>query len=96
MDDFDLLRAYCERQAEDAFAALVRRYINLVYAAALRQMREPHAAEEVTQVVFTLLARKAASLRRGTILPGWLLRATRYVAANARRSEQRRQNQQRE
>jgi len=36
--DCDLLRRYAETQSEDAFAELVRRYINLVYSAAMRQV----------------------------------------------------------
>ena len=42
MDDLALLRAYAERQAEDAFATLVGRYSALVYSAALdAQSLEP-------------------------------------------------------
>ncbi len=96
MDDFELLQAYVRRHAEDAFAELVSRHIHLVYSAALRQTRMPQMAEEVTQAVFLILARKAAGIRVGTILPGWLLRTTHYTAANARRLEQRRQNMERE
>jgi len=40
--DCDLLRRYAETQSEDAFAELVRRHVNLVYSAAMRQFnREP-------------------------------------------------------
>ena len=59
MDDFDLLDDYCGQGSETAFAALTERYVRLVYSAALRQVRDPHQAEEVMQVVFMLLARKA-------------------------------------
>ena len=92
MGDFTLLQAYAKRRSEDAFVELVNRHIHLVYSAALRQMRDPHAAAEVAQTVFIILARKAQTIREGTILAGWLLRTTRYTAANARRREQRRQN----
>ncbi len=95
MDDFELLQAYVQQRTEGAFEALVGRHLNLVYSAALRQMREPYAAEEVTQIVFIILARKAATIRRGTILPGWLLRATRYTVLDARRRERRRRNMER-
>src|SRR5438045_1862730 len=91
VEDLTLLRSYAEEKSEEAFRTVVDRYVALVYSAALRQTRNPHKAEEVTQAVFIVLARKAGSLRSGTILPGWLFRTTRFAAARAMRTEQRRQ-----
>src|SRR5712691_8534502 len=96
IDDLELLRAYAADGSDDAFRTVLERYVGLVYSAALRQVRNPHLAEEVTQAVFVVLARKAASLRPGTVLAGWLFRTTRFVAARAVRDEQRRQRREHE
>ena len=93
----DLLRRYVCDRSEAAFAELVRQHIDLVYSAALRQVGgDTAAAEDVTQLVFTDLARKAPGLTRHTSLTGWLYTSTRYRAAHARRAEQRRRNHERE
>ena len=91
MTDSELLRTYAKDRSETAFEELVRRHIDLVYSAALRQMNgDAHLAEDVTQSVFADLARKARRLTGHTSLTGWLYTSTRFVAANIRRSEQRR------
>jgi uncharacterized protein (TIGR03435 family) len=95
-DDMTLLREYAGRNSEEAFATLVSRHVNLVYSVALRQVRDPHLAEEITQAVFIILARKAKSLGPKTILPGWLCRTARYVSANALTMQRRRQRREQE
>lgn len=95
-DDMQLLAQYAAAQSEDAFATLVSRYVNLVYSAALRQVGNRHEAEEITQAVFLVLARKARSLRPGTVLSGWLYQTARLTAANALRREIRRQHREQE
>ncbi len=96
MDDLELLRGYGTNSSDEDFRTLLERHINLVYSAALRQVRDPHLAEEITQTVFIVLARKANSLRPGTLLVGWLFRTTRFVAARAMRDEQRRHRREQE
>jgi RNA polymerase sigma factor (sigma-70 family) len=90
MTDFDLLGEYAERRSEAAFTALVERHVGLIYSAALRQVRDPQLAEEVTRATFIILARKARLLRRGTSLSGWLYRTTHFAANGALRTEHRR------
>lgn len=92
MDDAELLRLYAAERSEKAFAELVRRHLGLVYHAALRQCGgDSHRAEDVAQTVFVDLARKAAALSRRPVLAGWLYTSTRYAAAQAVRTEVRRQ-----
>jgi DNA-directed RNA polymerase specialized sigma24 family protein len=90
-DDMTLVREFATSQSEPAFAALVERHIALVHTAALRQTGDAHLAEEITQAVFIILARKAASLGSKTVLSAWLYRATRYAAADALRARRLRQ-----
>jgi uncharacterized protein (TIGR03435 family) len=90
IDDNQLLREFAAQGSETAFAELVRRHVNLVYSVGLRQTGNPHHAEEITQAVFIILARKAGSLGRKTILSGWIYQTARLTAANFQRTERRR------
>lgn len=96
MDDFELLRQYVESGSQEAFAGIVRRYVDMVYSSARRQLRSADRAEDVTQQVFIALAKKARSLDRNVIVGGWLLQATRYAVANERRLQTRRIRHERE
>ncbi|HUA67317.1 MAG TPA: sigma-70 family RNA polymerase sigma factor, partial [Candidatus Saccharimonadales bacterium] len=95
-DDMELVREYAARQSEQAFETLVLRNVSLVHSAALRQVRDPHLAEEITQTVFIILARKAGSLDPKTALPGWLYRTTHYVSAAALKIQLRRERREQE
>lgn len=95
-DDATLLRRYAETGSQDAFAAVVQRHVDLVYAAALRRTGgASDLAADVAQDVFTQLARKAGTLSRHPVLSAWLHTATRYAALNLMLSEQRRKNRER-
>src|SRR5215204_6284718 len=95
MTDFELLQQYVADRAaaQDAFAEIVRRHVDHVYSAALRQTgRDAHDAEEVTQRVFILLAQKAPTLidDPGLLLGGWLFNAVRFIARDVLRKDERR------
>jgi RNA polymerase sigma factor (sigma-70 family) len=89
--DLELLARYTRQQAEDAFAEIVRRHLDLVFSAALRQVRSPQLAEEVAQSAFTDLARQAHRLAPDTVLTAWLYQVTRRTAIDVVRREARRQ-----
>lgn len=89
--DLELLARYTRQHAEDAFAEIVRRHLDLVHSAALRQVRSPQLAEEVAQSVFIDLARDAHRLAPGTVLTAWLYQVTRRTAIDVLRREARRQ-----
>ena len=96
LDDHELLAAYARRGSEAAFATLVSRHVNLVHSAAYRFTGDSQHAEEITQAVFFILARKAGRLGRDVVLSGWLYQAARLTAANFVKGEIRRQKRERE
>src|ERR1017187_7568216 len=95
-DDMGLVREYAASQSEQTFETLVSRHVGLVHSAAVRQGGDPHLAEEISQTVFIILARKAGSLNPKTILAGWLYRTTRYVSAAALKIQRRRERREQE
>jgi RNA polymerase sigma factor (sigma-70 family) len=94
--DMELLGEYAHNKSEAAFASLVSRHVNLVYSVALRLVCDGHLAEEVTQTVIIILARKAARLPRDTIVAGWLYRTTRFAAMKAMTLVRRRHDREQE
>ena len=96
LDDHELLDEFARTESEAAFAALVGRYVNLVYSTARRFAGNPHHAEEITQAVFIILARKAGKLSPRAVLSGWLYQTTRLTAANFMKGEIRRQHREQE
>jgi RNA polymerase sigma factor (sigma-70 family) len=96
-EDTELLRRYAQQASQEAFAELVRRHIDLVYATALRRTNGQHAlAEEATQQAFISLARHAETLTRHPTVAGWLYVTARHAAATLTRSEQSRQSREQE
>src|SRR4051812_20809959 len=95
-NDIALLKQYVDENSEAAFAELVTRHVNLVYSAAIRKIGNAHAAQEISQAVFIIFARKAKSLGAKAILSGWFYQTTRLTAANYLRTEIRRQKREQE
>jgi RNA polymerase sigma factor (sigma-70 family) len=94
--DLELLQRFARDRAQDAFTELVRRHLNLVYSAALRQVRSPQLAEEIAQSVFADLARDARKISGTGVSPvssltPWLFAVTRRTAVDVIRKESRRQ-----
>src|SRR5829696_718868 len=87
MDDWQCLSEYVREGSQSAFREVVSRHVDLVYATCRRVLpaRDAHLAEDATQAVFVILAKKARTIRRNTSLVGWLHNTARYVACNAMR-----------
>lgn len=88
--DADLIADYVATGSDDAFRRLVQRHLRLVYGAARRQIFDPQSADDVTQAVFILLARKAGSVSNPGLLSAWLMAATHYACCDARKAANRR------
>jgi RNA polymerase sigma factor (sigma-70 family) len=96
LDDSALLGEYLERDSEEAFATLVTQHIDKVYSVALRQTGNSDQAEEITQAVFVILARKSRSLGKRVLLSGWLYQTARLAALTFIRGEIRRARREQE
>ncbi len=94
--DMDLVTRFVRTNAQDAFEELVSRHVNLVYSSAIRQVGDLHLAQEVTQAVFIIFARKASSLGTDTIVSAWLYRTTKFAAADALKQRRRRERREHE
>src|SRR5262245_41152581 len=95
--DRQLLECYVGHGSESAFRELVERHIKVVYSAAVRESKgNASLAEDITQAVFTQLARSARKLIPHPTLSGWLYTCVRRMTANVRRAEESRQRREQE
>jgi RNA polymerase sigma factor (sigma-70 family) len=94
--DAELVQRFVRDRDEAAFAALVDRHGPLVLGTARRVVGDEHAAEDVFQATFVLLARRARHLRRPAALPAWLHRTACNLARTALRGRRRRQRAERQ
>jgi RNA polymerase sigma factor (sigma-70 family) len=93
--DFELLQEYVGQGSRPALDQIIRRYLDLVYSAAKRQVRDPTLAQDVTQAVFLVLAKRARTIRRDRAIGGWLLAVTRCAALDAMRRQATRRKRER-
>ncbi len=87
MEPDEHLRAFARVRDNQSFEALVERYSGLVYGIALRKSGDPQMAEEITQNVFVIVAKKAVILASRPAFVGWLHRATTFECSNFLRAE---------
>lgn len=86
--DTELLQRFAASADEEAFRSLVQRHAGMVYGVALRISGDPSLAEDVSQAVFTIFARKCRSLVHKK-LSGWLHDAAVLEARNFARRDAR-------
>jgi RNA polymerase sigma factor (sigma-70 family) len=94
LSDQDLLVEYASTHSPSALGQLIEHHIDFVYSIASCQLRDASLAEDVTQAVFIILAKKARSIHPSS-LAGWLFNTTRLCAKNARRAQSRRNHHER-
>lgn len=83
------LRKYTALGCEESFRRIVERHGGMVRGVAFRMTGNGATAEDITQSVFIILAKKAAAVEPSR-LPGWLHRTASSESLNARRKEVRR------
>ncbi len=83
--DEQLLADYLARRSDEAFAALLGRHGPMVFNVCRRILHDAHAAEDVFQATFLVLADRAGAIRRRTSLAGFLHGVAYRLAVRARR-----------
>ena len=68
--DFALLNKYARAHDAEAYSQLVQRYAGLVHGTCMRVTRNTHDGEDLAQICFMELARRAGAI--SSSLPGWL------------------------
>ena len=94
--DTALLERFAARREEAAFEALVCRHGPMVLGLCRRLLPDMQDAEDAFQATFLVLVRKAASLRQGELLAGWLYRVAYRIAVRARAVAARRRGRERQ
>jgi RNA polymerase sigma factor (sigma-70 family) len=83
--DEQLLAAFLSRRSDEAFSALIGRHGPMVLNVCRRILHDAHAAEDVFQATFLVLADRAGAIQRPTSLAGFLHGVAYRLAVRARR-----------
>jgi RNA polymerase sigma factor (sigma-70 family) len=94
LTDAQLLGRFADQGEEAAFEALVRRHAPMVLGTCRRLLRNAQDAEDAVQVVFLVLARKAASIWPREAVGNWLYGVACKAALKARAAAARRRERQ--
>ena len=92
LSDQQLLALFVQSGCEDAFGGLVKRYGAAVWRVCRRLLHQEQDAEDAFQAVFLILARKAASIRKGEAVGSWLYGVAYRTAMKARQNAERPHN----
>jgi RNA polymerase sigma factor (sigma-70 family) len=84
LTDSQLLQAFVQDRAAEAFAEIVRRHGSLVFGVCRRVLRHDQDAEDAFQATFLVLARKATAVRPLEALGRWLYTVAFRTAQKAK------------
>ena len=84
-----LLRRYVDFASQEAFSELVGRHLTWVYSTCYKALRDREMAEDASQAVFIILARRASTITPQTRISGWLFNTARFVVKDARKQQAR-------
>src|SRR5688500_11227801 len=82
--DEQLLADFLARRSDEAFAALLGRHGPMVLNVCRRILHDAHAAEDVFQATFLILADRAGAIRRRASLAGFLHGVAYRLAVRAK------------
>src|SRR5262245_20642013 len=96
LPDAQLLKLFALHRHEAAFEALLHRHGPLVFGVCRRMLFDRQDAEDAFQATFLVLANKAGSITRPSLLSNWLYGVALRVAGRARNNALRRRVRERQ